>query len=166
MSDLYRELIDEALSYEEGRRAVHNTLGLGVVSASGALTSFTLAIATFLAVRSEPSLIIPPVTRALLVASTFILAVAAMLALLGILPGVYYGMDAEYLRRKVTREGWNVWDAPVTKADWEYEARRIEFLEQAHNVNSRRGIYLRFAVMAEVSAIATMAGGVIVLFVR
>lgn len=165
MRDLYRELITSALDYEENRRGVHNTLGLGVISASGVLTSFTLAIAFLGGGRTAPHLL-PAASRTLLVVSICTLAVAAMLALFAILPGAYYGIDAEYLRQKVTQEGWTAWEMPVAKADWEYEARRVEFLDRAHILNSRRGRYIRAAVIAEVMAIAAMAAGVMVFLVH
>src|SRR5262249_941729 len=137
MGDLYEELITSSLKAEDDRRATHTTQGVAIISAAGVLTTL-LAGLTAVLTRTN-SIPLPLASRILLAVALFLFTAAAIAALLGMSPGPYYGLDPEYLRQKVTREGWDEWTREPTRATWEIQVRRGGVLGPGPKLNNPAG---------------------------
>ena len=160
MGDLYEELITSSLKAEDERRTTHTTQGVAIISASGVLTTLLAGLTAVLRTGGMP---LPVASRILLAVALSLFTAAAIAALLGMSPGPYYGLDPEYLRQKVTREGWDEWAREPLRATWEIQVRRVEFLDQAHKLNTQRGRFIQTAIGVEALGVIVLVVGTIVL---
>ncbi len=161
-AEYYNAVVEGELREESNRKASLEQRGLAVISTAGVLTALLFAILTAVvgpAGSQTPNRAI----RILLVAALLVFVAAAVAGLVAASPTKYWELKASFLYSLVQDgEKGQFWNEPKTLAVWRVTQARIQLLDRARKINSRKGQLLFGAFLGEVLGVAVVASAIVV----